>query len=725
MRNAGLTALLGAALIATPLAGEPRISHYERHVAFDNARVAGPWFYGRGDVAAPSRLELEQGRITADTARFHSAPNSLRIGWTSQTGGGWSVAIEATRQRGLFDFAGDTLSLWVFSEDELNPGNSPRISLSDSAGNGTASIDLAGKGRTIPAGQWVRVQLPIKSFVGLSRSTGGERFNLAALRNIVLVQGLDDGKPHRLWIDDIRIEDSTLSDRQAPAAPGALDSRGFDRHVELAWQAGPDSDVESWRIYRSLGKGPFEPIAIQRGEWTRFQDFLGASGVAARYRVTAVDVAGNESAPSTIAAAKTRELSDEDLLDMVQLGNFRYYWDGAQPDSGMAVEVTPGDPDQIALGSSGWGVNALVAGIERNFITRRQGLERMLRIVRFLDRVPRFHGAWPHFIDGRTAQPMAVFGPYDDGGDLVETAFMIQGLLVARQYFGRDTPEERELRATINRFWHEVEWDWYRQQPDSPFLYWHWSARHGFYVNHPLIGWNETGIVYLLAIASPTHPVPASLWHSGFAGQNETAVGYRQGWSRTTQGDHYTNGNSYYGIPLQVGEGSGAELFFPQFNFMGLDPRQLKDGKADYFANSAAIARIARAYAVDNPRKCKGYGADAWGRSAGIFAAGGRSLPVDDNCTLVIHASLGMMPFTPAESMAALKHYYRDLGDRTWGTFGFVDSFNQQENWHDETYMALNQAPTVVMIENHRSGMIWRLFMSSPEIAPALRAIAD
>jgi exo beta-1,2-glucooligosaccharide sophorohydrolase (non-reducing end) len=268
-----------------------------------------------------------------------------------------------------------------------------------------------------------------------------------------------------------------------------------------------------------------------------------------------------------------------------------------------------------------------------------------------------------------------------------------------------------------------VEWDWFRKTPDSDVLYWHWSPDHAWHISHPLIGWNETMIIYLLAIASPTHPVPASLWHTGWAGTDQVHLDYRHAWSRTTDGDHFTNGHSYYGIKLEVGEGNGAELFFTHFSFMGFDPRGRRDAYTNYFTNNRAIALIQQAYAIDNPRHFAGYGADCWGRSAGVNAGGGRALPRDDNGTINVMASLASMPYTPAESMAALRHFYRDLGAKTWGVYGFHDGFNETENWFDEDYMALNQAPIVVMIENHRSGLVWKNFMANPEIKPALDAI--
>jgi hypothetical protein len=330
---------------------------------------------------------------------------------------------------------------------------------------------------------------------------------------------------------------------------------------------------------------------------------------------------------------------------------------------------------------------------------------------------------WPHFLNGTTGRVEPFFGKYDNGGDLVETAFMIQGLLAARQYFDRDTATEREIRNTINRLWREVEWSWYRQTPDSDLLYWHWSPEHAFHINHPLIGWNETMIVYLLAIASPTHAVPAELYHSGWAGTSERHIRYREGWGRTTAGNRYVNGNSYYDTKLDVGVGSGADLFFTHFSYMGFDPRGIRDRYTNYFENNRAIALINRAYCIDNPRGFAGYGPDTWGLSAGVYTGGGRAQPRDDNGTINVMASLASMPYTPDESLAAMKHFYRDLGAKIWGAYGFHDGFNQSENWFDEVYMALNQAPITVMIENHRTGLVWKNFMANPEIQPALDAI--
>jgi hypothetical protein len=674
---------------------------------------------------APSALELVNGALPVDRTQSVSPPNSLRLRWTSAFGGDWRVTIGANRRYARpFSFEGDELVLRVYAGSEITVMNSPRLSLSDAAGNGTPTVTLVTGDASIPAGEWVTVTLPFEEMFGLVQGTADSGFSLRDLASVNFVQGLDDGQTHTLLVDDIRIRDANSSDTSPPPAPAGLAVEAQERHFDLAWEPARSDDVLEYRIYRSADGRNFTPVGTQQGQRSRFEDFVGKPGTKATYRITALDLAGNESEPSNVSkAAVTREFSDDELMTMVQEACFRYYWETGHPKAGLAPEVLPGDPNLLALGGSGFGVMALIVAAERGFQPREAVAERMLTIVRFLARADRFHGAWAHFMDGDTGKPIPLFGKYDNGGDLVETAFIIQALLAARQYFDRDNAVEREIRDTSTRLWEEVEWDWYRKTPDSDVLYWHWSADHEWHINHPLIGWNETMIIYLLAIASPTHPVPAEMYHTGWAGTSERHIQYRRNWSRTTDGDHYVNGKSYYGIKLDVGEGNGAELFFTHFSFFGFDPRGIRDRYANYYENNRAIALISNAYSVENPRGHKGYGADTWGLSAGINNGGGRPLPRDDNGTINVMASLASMSWTPEESMAALRHYYRDLGDRVWGIWGFHDGFNESQDWFEEVYMALNQAPITVMIENHRTGLVWKHFMANPEIQPALDAI--
>lgn len=702
------------------------ISPYDRHVIFDNSLPEGGHETSESYLVAPSALETSEGKFPVSADRFVSPPNALRLKWTSAPGGDWRMTLEITRRYARpFRFEGDTLTFWCHPDFDITVENSPRVFLQDVDKNGTPAVTLVQGRNRIPAGKWTLVQIPFADFRAPTyNGTDDPKFQPERLLGVAFVQGLDDAREHTMYLDDFQVRDAQASELPAPPAPAAVTARAYERHIDVSWQPAPAANLLAYRIYRSQDGQTFLPVGTQQGTRARYLDFLGDPGQSAQYRVTAISVGGRESSPSPASApATTRPLSDDELLTMTQEACFRYYWEAAHPRAGLAPEVLPGDDNLLALGGNGFGVMALLVGAERGFAPREAVAQRLRQIVRFLAGADRFHGVWPHFLDGDTGHAIPFFGRYDNGGDLVETAFMIQGLLAARQYFNRDDAVEREVRDTITRLWREVEWDWYRKSPAEDMLYWHWSPDAGFYISHPLVGWNEAMIVYLLAIASPTHPVPAELYHRGWAGTTERHVRYRQGWSRTTVGDHYTNGNSYYGIKLDVGEGTGSDLFFVHFSFMGFDPRGLRDRYTNYFRNNQAIVRINHAYCLENPRKFAGYGKDCWGLSVGINSGGGKPYPRDDNGTISCMASLASMPYTPSESLAALRHFYRHFGRKAFGIYGLHDGFNQTQNWFEEVYMALNQAPITVMIENQRTGLVWRHFMANPEIRPALDAI--
>jgi hypothetical protein len=723
MRVLAIAPLLMCPLLAAPERA-PVESVYDRHVVFDQSLPAPSYCRSEGAVTPPSSIDLVDGRIPLDSGHVVVPPTSLRLTWKSATGGDWQATLKTRAHYGLVnDFDGDTVTLWCLSPTGLAPDDAPRIYLEDADGAATAAINLLDGRGPLPAGRWAEVRLPIAGFHVIYRDTDDNSFSLRRLAGVVFEQGLDDGKAHTLFIDDVQVGWEHAAAQPPPVAPTGLTIEAGERHFDLKWRLSAGNGVLRYKVYRSWDGIAYEPIGIQQGNLDRYCAFVGKPGLTAFFKVSAVSPAGAESPTSPAVSATTRKLSDDGLLTMVQEACFRYYWERGHPVAGMAPEVVPGDLNLVALGASGFGAMAIIVGTERGFVTREEGADRILRIARFLKGADRFHGAWPHFLDGRTGKVIPYFGRYDDGGDLVETAFLMQGLLTACQYFDRDTPAEREIRDTVTSLWRGVEWDWYRQSPNGDFLYWHWSPDHGWYIGHPLVGWNETMIAYLLAIASPTHPVPASLYYTGWAGQSDTAVEYRRNWSRTTIGDHYANGRDFYGIKLDVGEGSGGSLFFTQFSFLGFDPRAMRDRFTNYFRNNRNIALINRAYCMENPGHFKGYGPDCWGLSAGINSGGGMPQPNADNGTICCSAALGEFPYTPKESMAALKHFYRDLGPKTWGIYGFHDGFNETEDWYQPVWMGLNQAQIVVMIENYRSGLAWKRFMSNPAIRTALDAI--
>jgi hypothetical protein len=694
-----------AFLLLPSLPARADTAYYQR-IIFDNSLTPDRYYHSEGRSAAPSTLRLIDQKLPVDTKTFFTGPNALDLDWKSVPGGSWEADIEVYefRNRVLF-FPGDTLYFWCYSPEGIPAARLPRIVLKDGNKGFTTPLDIAPFAPDIPPAKWIQVKIPLTRFISASLRP----FDPHRVNSVVFVQGAGDSVEHELIVDEIKIDTALVATGQIPARVLNLRAKGYERHIDLSWQAMADPSVVRYVIYRSIGRQPFQPVAIQVAPIHRYEDYLGKLGVPARYRVTASNRLYRESADSETVGASTmsQTMTDQQLLTMVQEACFRYYWESAHPVSGMTREDVPGNDEIVATGASGFGVMALIAAVNRGFITRDQGVERLLQITGFLERADRFHGAWPHFMNGSTGRRLPVFGMFDNGADLVETSFLMEGLLAARQYFHRSTPSEAELYRRITNLWQTVDWDWFRRTRGGPVLFWHWSPEYTWIINHRLTGWNEVMITYLLAMASPTHSVPPSLYYTGWAGVPS----------------EYLNGGTYFGIKLQVGPGTGGPLFFTEYSYMGFDPH-FRDRFTDYFENNRHIAQINRAYCVLNPHHFKGYGPNCWGLTAVDGPEGYvpyEPTPKLDDGTIAPTGAISAFPYTPTASMAALKHFYRDLGDRLWGEYGFRDAFNQQEDWVSGIYMGLNQAPIVAMIENYRSGLIWKNFMANPEIQTMMR----
>ncbi|WP_231491895.1 glucoamylase family protein [Pedobacter sp. Leaf170] len=401
-------------------------------------------------------------------------------------------------------------------------------------------------------------------------------------------------------------------------------------------------------------------------------------------------------------ADKFPRISDEELLTLVQKQTFKYFWDFGHPNSGLARERNTAG-NTVTSGGSGFGIMALVTGVNRNFISRAEGLARMQKIVAFLKTAERFHGAYPHWLDGNTGKVIP-FSTKDNGGDLVETSFLMAGLITARQYFNGADANETTLRADINAIYNGVEWSWYRRD-NSNTLYWHWSPNYNWDMNLPIKGWNECLITYVMASASTTYNVPKTVYDNGWA-----------------QNGAMRNGNTYYGVQLPLGPPSGGPLFFSHYSFLGINPKGLTDAYANYETQTKAHAQINYNYCKANPIGYYGYSENCWGLTASDISGGyTASSPTNDVGVIAPTAALSSFPYTPNESMAALKYFYYKLGNKTWGDYGFYDAFSLKDQWFASSTLAIDQGPIIVMIENYRTNLIWNLFMSAPEVKAGMR----
>jgi hypothetical protein len=402
---------------------------------------------------------------------------------------------------------------------------------------------------------------------------------------------------------------------------------------------------------------------------------------------------------------KFPRISDSALLDLVQQQTFRYFYDFGHPVSGLARERNSSG-ETVTTGGSGFGIMALVVAVNRNFISRSSGLARMQKIVGFLKNTAQtFKGAFPHWLNGTTGAVIP-FSQKDDGADLVETSFLMEGLLCARQYFNGSDVDETNLRADINTLWNNVQWNWFRKSNEN-VLYWHSSPNYNWDMNFPIHGWDEALMPYVLAASSTTYSIPKSVYDNGWALNGAMK-----------------NGKTFYNILLPLGPDFGGPLFFAHYSFMGINPVNLSDVYANYGQQNTNHTLINYNYCKNNPKNFYGYSDSCWGLTASDDPAGySAHSPTNDDGVISPTAALSSFPYTPNESMKALKFFYYKLGDKIWKDYGFTDAFSLANPWFANSFLAIDQGPIVVMIENYRTGLLWNLFMSCPEIKTGMKTL--
>lgn len=473
------------------------------------------------------------------------------------------------------------------------------------------------------------------------------------------------------------------------------------------------------KLYNASGVGTAISTSLQNNDSVLIVQPTAPLVSIARYQFKVVDGLQSASGGTFIGSVdnsfvtqidssrKFPAITDAELLTKVQQQTFKYFWDFGHPTSGLARERNTSG-DLVTSGGSGFGAMAIITGINRNFITRAQGLQRMQTIVGFLkNTAQKFHGAFPHWLNGNTGNVIA-FSAKDDGADLVETSLLMMGLLTARQYFNGGDVAETNLRNDITALYNAVEWSWFRKNNEQQ-LYWHWSPNFAWDMNLQIRGWNECLITYVLAASSTTFGIPKTVYDNGWA--RNGAAGF-------------VNGNQYFNITLPLGSAYGGPLFLSHYSFLGINPNGLSDAYANYETQTRNHSRINYQYCVTNPNGNYGYSDSVWGLTASDIPNGyTASSPTNDVSVIAPTAAISSIPYTPTESMKALKFFYYTLGDKLFKEYGFTDAFSLKQTWFASSFLAIDQGPIIVMIENHRSGLLWNLFTSCPEVKAGMLSL--
>ena len=398
----------------------------------------------------------------------------------------------------------------------------------------------------------------------------------------------------------------------------------------------------------------------------------------------------------TYAPAAVRAVMNEQQQRVID-----YFYRGAEATTGMACNSSS-DPSVLTTGATGFGVMNLIIGAERGWISRDDAAARIVKIVRFLKTADRFAGAWAHWY--KPTGRITPFGDQVQAGELVETAFMMGGLLTACEYFTGDSDDEKEIRETTRYFWETIEWNRFA---DGNRLYWIWHANEDR-LELPLAGWNETLLVYILALAAPAeHRVSQEI--------------YRSCWQNA---GFFHPDRKTYGYPLPLGDDTGGPLFLSQYSFLGLDPRLLEDAYCYYWTQNQSHTLVNRHYCVYKAPAAYRYSAADWGLTACAGCGSNTAYlardPENDDGIIAPTAAISAFPYTPfysAQVLLNLKINYPELN----GKYGFGTSYCPADRSVGSGYLAMEHAPMAIMMENYRSGLIWKLLMQNEHIQEGLR----
>jgi hypothetical protein len=412
-------------------------------------------------------------------------------------------------------------------------------------------------------------------------------------------------------------------------------------------------------------------------------------------------------------------------LEKLQRNTFTYFWQETSPENGLIPDNTAAGPVPASIAGSGLALACYPVAVERSFVSRKEAAARALATLRFFwhgaqgesDDAIGYRGFFYHFLDVSTGRRV-----WQSELSTIDTAILIAGALTAAAYFDRPTEDERELRKLADDLYSRVDWRW--AQHDAATVSHGWTPETGF-LRYRWEGYNEALILYVLGLGSPSNPLPV---------ESYTA------WTSTYRWKKVYDIEFLYGGPLFM-----HQLSHLWIDFRGIQDAFMRRQAIDYFENSRRATYVQQQYTIRNPRGFRGYGRHAWGitasngpgpasrrlrgRAQRFLGYAARGVPHGpDDGTLAPWAVVASLPFAPEIVLPALQHA-SDAHEKVENEYGLVCSLNptfsergsKRQGWVSRDHFALDQGPVVLMIENYRSGLIWRLMRNCPYIVNGLR----
>jgi hypothetical protein len=512
----------------------------------------------------------------------------------------------------------------------------------------------------------------------------------------------------RILFFQILILGASFSTAFAINPPTGLVISSGDRSVILHWDPNTDPNLAGYNVYRSLSSaGSFVQKNSSVLTTLGFCDLAVNNGVTYYYQITAVTTNAQNSLPSAPLSTIPNTFSNSNaFLDYLQQANFDYFWYAANPNNGLV-------PDRSTTGSAcsiaavGFGLTAIGIGIDHGWISRTQGVTRVIATLNTFLNGPQgpgttgvigYNGWFYHFLDMNTALR-------SPGSELssIDTVLLLSGILYCKQYFNGTNANETSIRTMSDSIFNRVNWPWMAQGTNAVAM--GWLPTTGFAGYGNWVGYDEGMMIYLLGMGTVTNPLPASAW-------NYWTSGY-------TWATYY--GESFVPFP---------PLFGHEYSHCWIDFRHIADSymnsnNSTYFENSRRAALAQVAYCTANPLGWVGYSSNVWGLTACDgptgYEARGAPPALNDDGTIAPTAAGGAIAFAPDISLPTLQYLYTNGKNALWTAYGFIDAFNQSASWYDNAELGIDQGPIVIMIENYRTQRPWKLFMQNAEIQRGLQ----
>lgn len=725
-------------------------------VLFDNSIMRGSYAHSHVNYQGSSWVENVQCHLPVSDTLFFTPGNALSLKYTSGEAGFWQTDLFFPRATGNYQTDDQqvlSLKLFVHSP-ETEAVNMPAVSLVYSEGHASNQLDLSRYVSNFAPNVWLSVQIPVADF--------GYAWRQASVEGVRLAQGTRDRGAHHVFVDQVEFLPLQPPTEKLFSAAVLSAAKAYERHVKLTWELPMTPSIRYIKIYRSEDNDTFEPVGMKPVFVRNAIDLVPVSNKTYYYKVAWVDYNYAESPFSAVKEAATQTATDEELLDFIQETHVNYFLENVEVNSGMhTLSRKLADP-RVSVKHTGLSLLAQIVGVERGFVPRSLVANRTLRILRFLADAEQHLGTFPAVLNGRTGEGIHRADSVPTV-DVAATSYLVQGMLVARQYFNGEAKEEVALRGQIDSLYQRVNWEEFvGQDEQDAFLFDSWSPVNGFADAKPLGGFNESMVSYLLALGSPTFPIPEESYITGMGYQRElvdTAAAYhlelvnnsffsatlgeevQQQTQTQEEGSEQTEEQAgeageeiqeqkpeeqkqvkpesyflrtslakdtvFYGLPVSAGniDETPWNAVLP---FLAFDPREKADTFANYFDNNRNLLQAYKRR--DNEVQVDDFSLDIWGGLYRADTLGHQTFVVSPAISIASYA------YQPKEALKSAREFYDRYGGNMFTDYGFRSWINPRGNTVSERFDPISQAAVAVLIENGRTGLIWDLLAKDEHI---------